>query len=510
MKIRFFFLVCILMSSIDMINAQNLITKKTYWDWGNSRLHETFTVIAGTGTMHGSYKKYNESGALMVSANYNKGALHGLCISYFGTPQKHILKSTNYVNGKKNGIEKTNGLFGDNYYPTEECVYKDDEMIEKTSYYTDAEVKGRKESHVKLVGDKQYNTNWYQSGQIEYDGVFQVTPGNYTNTNTPIQYTKYNETGIVIEKLENKILLVYDDDGKTLKKKDNLSSGIVELYENGSLVKTIKTLKEGEEEVYEVTLYKDNNQYLKVVVDKNGNDIEQRKKQKQLENQYDSLYNVLETIFPLETYSSIQKKEEKARNPQYPKTPYKPFSKSSYESDEKSDFLKTIYRKQAEDLDKIAHQRTEYSSPNSKLVFAKDQATVDKISTYINEIKDQNIVQRYDVLSSIREVISRIENDLYYVECVYTYYRGQQGYKDNVPNIHEKAYYAYISVTQYLSSQVENQSLSNTLAILQQYAIVCSKMKKWEKQKISSIEKLFKKAETPEAQLEIFMNNDIE
>ena len=98
MKFRILFFICIIISSVDIASAQNLVTKKTYWDWGNSRLHESFTVIAGTGTRHGSYKEYDRNGMLLISANYNHGALHGLCIEYFGTPEKYISKSTNYLN----------------------------------------------------------------------------------------------------------------------------------------------------------------------------------------------------------------------------------------------------------------------------------------------------------------------------------------------------------------------------------------------------------------------------
>lgn len=98
--------------------------------------------------------------------------------------------------------------------------------------------------------------------------------------------------------------------------------------------------------------------------------------------------------------------------------------------------------------------------------------------------------------------------NLYNIECNYTY--GQFGYKDLVPTKNKKAYYAYKSVSTFLLSKSENETLDGVLATLQQYQAVCSKMIKWENQKISSIEKLFKKAETPEAQLEIFMNNDIE
>lgn len=57
-------------------------------------------------------------------------------------------------------------------------VYKEDEMIEKTST-TRMPKQRQKKSHAKLVGDKQYNTNQFPNGQIEYKIATQVTPGNY-------------------------------------------------------------------------------------------------------------------------------------------------------------------------------------------------------------------------------------------------------------------------------------------------------------------------------------------
>lgn len=499
MKIRFFFLACVLMLSINMINAQNLITKKTYWDWSNSRLHETFTVIAGTSTMHGSYKKYNENGALVVSANYNKGALHGLCISYFGTPQKHILKSTNYVNGKKNGIEKTNGLSDDTCYPTEECVYKNDEMIEKTSYYTDTKERGHKKSHVKLVGDKQYSTNWYQNGQIEYESIFQVTPGNYENIKTPIQYTKYNETGIVIEKLENNILLVYNDDGKTLKKKDNLNTNVVELYDNGTLVKTIRSFKENEEQFYEVTLYKDNKPYSKVVADKNGIDVEYLRKQKELTAKYASLYSELNTMLPMHTLGERLYFE-------YTEPPYR---KSIYESDKTKAVIEDIFRKHEKQINDITSLRKQFSDTKISSQDGEEydmETSVNKIEEYVKNVRLNYALPKRTLLQ-VKKTAEGLIKSIYEIECRYTY--GQLGYKDLVPTKNKKAYYAYKAISTHLLSKAENETLDNLLTTLQQYNTVCSKMIKWETQKISSIEKLFKKAETPEAQLEIFMNSDI-
>ncbi len=94
----------------------------------------------------------------------------------FRTSEKYISKSTNYLNGKRAEWKRIIIWGSSGYYLLEECIYKEDEMIEKTSYYTDTKNRGQKKSHAKLVDDKQYNTNWFQNGQIEYKGILQVTP----------------------------------------------------------------------------------------------------------------------------------------------------------------------------------------------------------------------------------------------------------------------------------------------------------------------------------------------
>ena len=359
MKFRILFFICIIISSVDIASAQNLVTKKTYWDWGNARLHESFTVIAGTGTRHGSYKEYDRNGMLLISANYNHGALHGLCIEYFGTSEKYISKSTNYLNGKKSGVEKNYNLGSSGHYLLEECIYKEDEMIEKTSYYTDAKNRGQKKSHAKLVDDKQYNTNWFQNGQIEYKGILQVTPGNYGNITTPIQYTRYSETGILIEKLDDNIISFYAEDGKTITQKENLSTDVIECYDNGALTKSIKVLREAGNEYYEVSLYKDNEVYSKKIVDQNGNDVEQLRKEKLLELQYDSLYNKLQEILPTKVSMNIKEMEFVRPDVVYCR-------KGAYESSGKSSALETAVETHKKELDDVIRLRNEYTERGIK------------------------------------------------------------------------------------------------------------------------------------------------
>lgn len=502
MKIKVLFFICIILSSIDIADAQKIVTKKTFWDWDRSRLNEIFTVIAGTGTRHGYYKKYDTNGMLLISANYSYGALNGLYIEYFGTPQNYISKSTNYMNGEKNGVEKIYNIGNAGHYLIKKCIYKKDEMTEKTSYYTDAKYKGRKKSHVKLTGDRQFNTNWYPNGQIEYKGVLQVIPGNYGNRTAPIQYIRYNQNGVLMEEFNDNVISFYAEDGKTITQKEDLSTDVIEYYDNGILTKRIKVLKEDGNEYYEISLYKNDSIYSQKTVDYNGTDIELLKKKKQSDLQYDSLYNTLTKIFSSKftTTNKIQIIYDS------PDDVRRYCRKGLYESSMKYSDLTTIIGIHKNNLNKIISQRNEYTHMGAKDEKGKYYKSAEKIKEYINKL-NHAIIQE-DTLHAMQAITAQIEDDLYYIECSYTYYTSQQGYKDNVPRKHKNAYRAYISTTEHLTSKMKDKNMSETLTMLQQYAIICSKMRKWYNMKINHIEKLFKKTENPEEQIDIFINND--
>ena len=183
--------------------------------------------------------------------------------------------------------------------------------------------------------------------------------------------------------------------------------------------------------------------------------------------------------------------------------------KGAYESSGKSSALETAVETHKKELDDVIRLRNEYTERGIKKNDGKYYKSVKLISEYIDKIS-RDFMQKYDTLSMMKKMVEQISDDLQCVECFYTYYRGQQGYKDNVPKIHKNAYNAYLATTEYLTLSLEGKNLSETLAILQQYATVSSKMRKWYSKKITPIEKLFKKAETSEAKLDIFLNNDVE
>lgn len=268
-------------------------------------------------------------------------------------------------------------------------------MIEKTSYYTDAKNRGQKKSHAKLVGDKQYNTNWFQNGQTEYKGILQVTPGNYGNITTPIQYTRYSETGILIEKLDDNIISFYAEDGKTITQKENLSTDVIECYDNGALTKSIKVLREAGNEYYEVSLYKDNEVYSKKIVDQNGNDVEQLRKEKLLELQYDSLYNKLQEILPTKVSMNIKEMEFVRPDVVYCR-------KGLYESSGKSSALETAVKMHKKELDDVIRLRNEYTERGIKENDGKYYKSIKLISEYIDKIS-RDFMQKYDTLSMMKK-----------------------------------------------------------------------------------------------------------
>lgn len=498
------------MSIIDVTSAQKLVTKKSYFDWSETRVREVFTVIAGTGTKQGSYKQYNEYGEVEISANYNNNQLHGIFTIYSGTSPNHVTCISNYVNGKKNGIEKEYAVLHD-YCLEAVRVYKNDVIIELTNYYTNQKSRGKKKDYSKLEGEMVQTSGWYENGNMQFEQTIKPDPNTYNEFLTPFRYTKYNEEGVIVEKLENDVLSIYTDDGKMLKQKENQSAGISEFYENGSLVKTIRIFSENNEELKEVTLYNDNQVSSKQVLNKDGKDVEVLRKQKQLEIRHDSLckvynslYKELEEIYPLETY----RKQGEYRKPRfYNQGACKSNHRASYESDEKASLLSAICKQYKDCFNKIADERGSFRAFNPESGTSIDQTDIDKINVYIERVKRENIIQDYETLFAMENTVNRIINDLYYIECAYTDHRGD---KDIVPNKHKIAYNTYISVTKYLLAELENEDLNNKWRLIQLYETVCSKMRKWEKEKISSIEKLLKKAQTTEDQLLVFLKNDID
>ncbi|WP_282748083.1 toxin-antitoxin system YwqK family antitoxin [Paraprevotella xylaniphila] len=498
---RLFVIGVVLLSTTFNLHSQSLQTRRTYYDWQCSRIHEVFTVITGTNKMHGTYKKYSQYGGLYVIANYKNGLLHGKHTTYDGNPQERIQCSTNYLNGKKNGAEII--YDSDGKYPIKVTVYKEDEPIEQTKYFAN----NKKKSHTKLIGDKQQTTIWYENGIIEYDGILQVTVGNYGDITTPLKYIQQNKSGQIIEKLEDGIVYNYSDDGKVLLKKENLNTGLLEEFEeNGNRSKTIQKKSENGSEYYTITLYKDNESYSTKTYDKNGNDLEVLKAREQAIQQYDSLYNVLNQKSPIDIAYQICNLKDYAETPtNLPIYQYRT-------SRDRESVIDRAIRRMKQIIDENAKQRLRFQNFDFSNEAHNPQNGVEEITKYLKG--NVNLTEQYNTYSNMLNVAEQLVRNIYLIEANYIEaVLEERGYNCTFqPKVHSKMYSSYEEVVKYLENKIsqENIELSELSNYINQYCIISKKVIKWYPKKISPINKALKKATSVEEKIKVFLTQDVE
>ena len=122
------------------LGAQQLVEKKSYYDYYGKQLHEVWHVLAGTPTKQGNYKEYDQNGDLLLEANFKNNKLDGLLTRYYST-------STYSSNPYSTGVIK------------EKLMYSDDEIVEEWSFTED----GKKLFHRKVTGPCTY---WHPNGEV--------------------------------------------------------------------------------------------------------------------------------------------------------------------------------------------------------------------------------------------------------------------------------------------------------------------------------------------------------
>lgn len=498
---KLFVIGAVLLSSTFNLHSQSLETRRTYYDWQCSRIREVFTVIAGTNKMHGTYKKYSQYGGLYTIANYKNGLLHGKHITYDGSPQQRIQRSMNYLNGKKNGTEIIYDF--DGKYPIKVTIYKEDEPIEQTKYFGN----NKKKSHTKLIGDKQQTTRWYENGIIEYDGVLQVTAGNYGDITTPLKYIQQNKSGQIIEKLEDGIVYNYSDDGKVLLKKENLNTGLLEEFEeNGNRSKTIQKKSENGSEYYIITLYKDNQPYSTKTYDKNGNDLEVLRARSLAIQQYDSLYNVLNQKSPIDIAYQICNLKD------HIDTPHNLPIHQYHISRDREIVIDGAITRMKKIIDENAKQRLRFQNFDFSDKTHNPQHEVEEITHYLKGNVD--LTEQYNIYSDMLDVAKQLVENIYYIEVYYIeIVHKQRGYDYTLePKIHPKMYAFYEEVVKYLENKIsqENITLSELKQYINQYNIISNKVRAWHSKRISPINKALKKATSVEEKLQVFLTQDVE
>ena len=495
------------------VYSQRLEVIRTYWDWSRTQLHEIYTVIAGTPKKHGYYKEYNQVGALWNTAHYKRGILHGQYVQYCGGESDRIWYITNYINGKKNGEKITYSL--DEKLPnciSSIAIYKDDDCIECTDYYEKSKNRNYKKYHFKYIGDRLYKTYWYENGNIESKEILA-----YNEIEALIFSLFMSEDGKMISKFEDKVYSYYDEDGINIIRKEYKTTGTTEFYQNGELVKSIRPINEGGYNFTETKIYKNGEVISTVTKDKNGYSIEELRKDQKLAERYDELYSLYkEKICPdLDSLYEKMCDYNHALEIQEKDKYGGPCRKAAYESKEKIDSLINYLNKHvaktyitANRYRRFSKRGILYKVGDNKYAYKKTEKEIHALEELLDTFDIYTLEKEFYTLFEIKDVIEKIKPDLYYIECSYTYYWGQQGYSDNVPNKHSYSYEAYLHTTRYLTSKLKDKDVYETLKILKQYAIVCSKMRQWYNQRIGKIERAFKKAESEEEMLTIFLSEN--
>ena len=85
---------------IQRISNNGLVEVKEFWNSGQLKFH----YYEKDGLKHGIYKRFRYNGKIIVSANYNKGQLHG---KYQEFHEDKLVMECNYENNKLYGEYKT-------------------------------------------------------------------------------------------------------------------------------------------------------------------------------------------------------------------------------------------------------------------------------------------------------------------------------------------------------------------------------------------------------------------
>ena len=190
MKKLIAFLLC-LYSSVPMTGYTQTL-KKTYYDIYKTTINEEFYVNS-KGEKNGKYKEYTREGIVDVEANYKNGQLDGLCMEYFTSDGRQLIKSkVNYINGMREGeafyynhvacypspiIQAQGKYMNDkkegswtkitwysNYYVKKMENEKDCYFVKSTVYYENDE-------EVSPTSGKEIRT-FFPSGKPNFEGIY--------------------------------------------------------------------------------------------------------------------------------------------------------------------------------------------------------------------------------------------------------------------------------------------------------------------------------------------------
>jgi len=258
----------VLLISLWTLNADAQILKKTYYDVFEKNIHEVYYAnSAGYG--NGSYKKYDERGALIETGTYKDGKKTGEWIKYSTYIGKRTISlKENYKDDKLHGSAI--------YYAKSDRVmskgsYLEDEKHGTWEYenpfdsygYSDEDKKGAKylkftktyDKGKEIHHDGEEKIYYSPSGKVcsvaSYLGGNKHGEWNYYYPNGDVSGTEIYENGkLVMAKYfhTNKQLKLYKDwrDGYTYEAYDENGNPDQETLKQRDIVKAIESFKSGD------------------------------------------------------------------------------------------------------------------------------------------------------------------------------------------------------------------------------------------------------------------------
>ncbi len=217
------------------MQSQALKTVKHYYGFTDI-LYEVYTVIEGTGTKHGNYKRYDRDGFLLESATFKKNVLNGQYIKYgsgFFVERGKAASKMNYLNGKEHGEQfyYSGQAAQGEYYLDKKQVFNNGELVSEITYYEN----GKKKSYEDRSDTGGKQLEWHENGNKKRDlTVFITDNGRAYND------TSYFENGS-IEGIQ-----VFDD---------TQSGTVIVYYENGKIKSSEQQKKgtlDGEAKMYRI------------------------------------------------------------------------------------------------------------------------------------------------------------------------------------------------------------------------------------------------------------------
>lgn len=498
MKIRIQLTTLLLFFSI-VSYGQALQTIKTYHDpFTKRRLHEVYTVKQNTGIKHGNYKSYFEDGFLECVANFKNNVLHGACEVH----ERFFLRiiTGGYNNGEKNGewcYYARNRITGKKEHIEKKEFYKDGEVIWETEYYEPNESnKQQVKSHKEPVNDGKYKwcrKSWYPNGALLEEFCFGY------DDNKSIEY--YEDGGFK-HRVEDGIVYTYSNDGKTLLNK-KMKGGEEEIYENGLLKYSKRAITlNGKESEYELIEYKNGDIISKTIIDTDGRNVEEKKREQALKSQYEQAEKELNEL--LRPY--LQQRFENKSSDWGVQGKQDACIKQRYYYDKRIEELRSAYYLRKSTVNKIVDKSKDVTSGEL------NGDKLKRIQDYIVEIKENYIPQKNN-LTSIKSGLDNLITSLQLIDCNFIDIKvihkgsGHTNYTLSVEiKAKKKLFEEYSKVSDHLMDNITNDSSDIFITSIQQYNVISSNFLKWKNTNTSDIEKQLKKAKTVQEKLEIFLS----